>query len=494
MESPIHILHQLSLSTLTRPVMRGSLSGAPSGPTSTSSQSTGRLYAALAPSVRLPPRLSLHPRATPPHQPSESTVRGSLSASLLSSSHLHPLDPSHVVHRVLQVCRKSDANALHGYLAPPLSATSMTTTTTTSSTSTSPSPPPLSSSPSSFGGPMSLGGDLPHTSTLSRFARQMDTVSLRVLPGHLLRRARVLSAFHIPGCAYVQRVHVVARSGEEAVLTFTLHHLPSSTTTTTTATTGSIITGTSTNTGASPPSPSLLSSSPLPAMAQHERHWWVSSVVAEEDPRAPAALQDLPGRPHPRARPETVVWAQLTALLTDDGCGGDVASALEFCATSSTSNMRSKALPHAGTTPTSRSDNDDDDGEEEERDDQGGVHDIEMASWENREDARWVLTRVREHLSRLTFTSPTCLTPPPALGWASIGGVEVALGAAGLASERKMVQEVLVRDAPEREERGDCSVLGGRGSGLRVFWWTLAVDGRTGSWKVERIERRRFSS
>ncbi|GLC45294.1 hypothetical protein PLESTM_001711900 [Pleodorina starrii] len=53
----------------------------------------------------------------------------------------------------------------------------------------------------------------------------MDTAARRVLPGHLLRRCRVLSSVQLPGGTCTLRVALTARTGEEAVFVWRLRRL-----------------------------------------------------------------------------------------------------------------------------------------------------------------------------------------------------------------------------------------------------------------------------
>lgn len=105
----------------------------------------------------------------------------------------------------------------------------------------------------------------------------MDAAARRVLPGHLLRRCRVLSSIQLAGRCQ-QRVMLTACTGEELTTAWTLQRDESNT------------------------------------------EWRLESIV-----RDTFGDSELPARPHPRTPPELVVLAQLEALR-----GGDVRGAAAF--------------------------------------------------------------------------------------------------------------------------------------------------------------------
>eukprot|EP00884_Botryococcus_braunii_P003146 jgi/Botrbrau1/12832/Bobra.0045s0003.1 len=111
---------------------------------------------------------------------------------------------------------------------------------------------------------------------LATCARYMCSGARRTLPGHLLRRSRVLSSLYLGPDSFQQRTGITACTGEEAVLTWSL--------------------------------------------IRRGEAWFVASVQRDEDNE-----DSLPTAPHPRMSPEGVVLAQLAALQR-----GDIHSAAQF--------------------------------------------------------------------------------------------------------------------------------------------------------------------
>ena len=72
--------------------------------------------------------------------------------------------------------------------------------------------------------PITVGGHQVHEhGPLASLASVLDVGARRVLPGHLLRRSRVLSSLHIDSRTFQQRISLTARSGEVSVFKCTLH-------------------------------------------------------------------------------------------------------------------------------------------------------------------------------------------------------------------------------------------------------------------------------
>jgi len=112
----------------------------------------------------------------------------------------------------------------------------------------------------------------------------MDVTARRVLPGHLLRRCQVLSAFRPSHLAYQTRTAVTGCTGEEGVLCWQL---------------------------------------------ARDRYgvWRVQSIAADGGGHVETAADVELLQPHPRLSPEAVVAAQLVALRA-----GDVSTAGRFLA------------------------------------------------------------------------------------------------------------------------------------------------------------------
>jgi len=129
---------------------------------------------------------------------------------------------------------------------------------------------------------------------LAECAGFMCPAARRALPGHLLRRCRVLSSVRLGGRA-TQRVLVTACTGEELTLAWTLVRAAAA------ADDGG--------------------SAAAAAAAAAAGPWRIASVARDGSDDA----DHLPPRPVPRAGPELVVQAQLAALRR-----GDVRSAAAF--------------------------------------------------------------------------------------------------------------------------------------------------------------------
>jgi hypothetical protein len=153
---------------------------------------------------------------------------------------------------------------------------------------------------------------------LSRCASFMDTASRRVLPGHLLRRARMLSSLTVGGSCLL-RVALTACTGEEATLLWRLGlaALPglSSSSSSQQARAG----GDSQQQQQQQQQHDSLQQQQQQAPAPHTC-WQVLSVARD----ATDDEEHLPASPHPRASPELVVRAQLRALRQQEllaACG-----------------------------------------------------------------------------------------------------------------------------------------------------------------------------
>jgi hypothetical protein len=127
--------------------------------------------------------------------------------------------------------------------------------------------------------PINVGGTLyTEHGPLSSLASIADVAARRALPGHLLRRSRILSVLRLPPDVCELRVKIAACTGEEATFVWTLGY------------------------------------------TENEK-WVVQSIRLDlEDGTKP-----LPSTPHPRHTPEAIVAAQLASLNR-----GDVYDAASF--------------------------------------------------------------------------------------------------------------------------------------------------------------------
>lgn len=165
---------------------------------------------------------------------------------------------------------------------------------------------------------------------LARCADFMDAAARRVLPGHLLRRCRVLSSIQL-GSSCLQRVGITACTGEEVILNWhmkqTADNMPDS------------VKADAGYADISDPSSSHTShvsngkDSLLPPMHAHQSRddgrdqqtstsgtaasWQIESVYRDASDDA----DQLPPRPQPRAPPEIIIQAQLHALRHGDIVG-----------------------------------------------------------------------------------------------------------------------------------------------------------------------------
>lgn len=153
--------------------------------------------------------------------------------------------PDDVVQECLSLCRKIDVASLKSYLHPAPS-----------------SPPPL---------PEFIESSVQERDPLACCAAIFDVGARRVLPGHLLRRSRVLATLYLDEYTYMQRIALSGRTGEEAVFDWTLRKCLSTSNT--------------------------------------RGDWLVYRVERDDSTDVP-----LPSTPHPKNSPEAVIKAQLAAL------------------------------------------------------------------------------------------------------------------------------------------------------------------------------------
>ncbi len=148
------------------------------------------------------------------------------------------------------------------------------------------------------GTPVAVGGqEVLETGPLAPCARFMDAAARRVLPGHLLRRCRVLSSLAL-GDVCQQRVALTACTGEEVVLQWRLARCKHSS------------------------HRSTLGGQESSEAAADSR-WRLVAAFHDDSCDTDTAL--LPCRPQPRASPELLLHAQLAALQA-----GDLATAAGF--------------------------------------------------------------------------------------------------------------------------------------------------------------------
>ncbi|MEW5313964.1 MAG: hypothetical protein WDW38_005494 [Sanguina aurantia] len=239
---------------------------------------------------------------------------------------LQPSTPEHVTMECLTLFRKPDLEGLQEFLPVPVNLSSL-------------APPVL------------VGGAwIYETGPLAGCAYFLDTAARRVLPGHVLRRCRVLSSLHI-GSMCQQRVAITACTGEETVLLWRLQGriLERAGRNDSSAGDGSDPVGggsgssnaSDTSTGRSSGSqesssasstfrhqqqqqqqqqPDSVGDSRLPTSAgapggvTDSRSWMLESIRRDDS----SDETDLPTKTHPRASPEAVMLAQLQALRSGD--------------------------------------------------------------------------------------------------------------------------------------------------------------------------------
>ncbi|KAG1666528.1 hypothetical protein FOA52_014425 [Chlamydomonas sp. UWO 241] len=186
--------------------------------------------------------------------------------------------------------------------------------------------------PSTSGrGGIAVGGDrVTERGPLAGYAHVLDAAARRTLPGHLLRRCRILSSVQLGGTA-LQRVAVTACSGEESVFEWRLLHgddqlleddrpgsLPDAATS---QGSGGSNVGQESRSSSSQSSGGGGGSHGGGNESEHgplTSRWLVTGVN-----RDASADGDEPmsSRPRPRAPPEAIIAAQLAALRRGDVVG-----------------------------------------------------------------------------------------------------------------------------------------------------------------------------
>jgi hypothetical protein len=121
----------------------------------------------------------------------------------------------------------------------------------------------------------------------------------RVLPGHLLRRSRVLGTLRLTPLDFQQRIALTAQTGEESIFTWHLRWLQD------------VIT---------------IEDDPNIDNSQEKGRWVIRKIEREpEEQQKEKVNTSLPSTPRPKSSPEAVVYAQLQALQR-----GDVYEASQF--------------------------------------------------------------------------------------------------------------------------------------------------------------------
>ena len=100
----------------------------------------------------------------------------------------------------------------------------------------------------------------------------------RILPGHLLRRSKVLSSFQQDNFSFQQRIAITACSGEESILNWSLKM----------------------------------------GINMEGLERWVIHKISHEIDCSRNALHELPVTPHPKHSPEVIISAQLNAFRKKD--------------------------------------------------------------------------------------------------------------------------------------------------------------------------------
>jgi hypothetical protein len=161
------------------------------------------------------------------------------------------------------------------------------------------------------GAPVDVAGvPITEAGPLARCFPFMDAAARRTLPGHLLRRARILSALTLGANAQL-RVALTGCTGEELVLRWQLNR------TTATAAAAAADGSYSCIAAAAAAADGSSSDSGSSGTDTGAAPWRVVSVTRDADDDA----DRLPSVPHPRASPELVVLAQLSALRQHDVIG-----------------------------------------------------------------------------------------------------------------------------------------------------------------------------
>lgn len=215
-------------------------------------------------------------------------------------------DPEDVVQRCLTHFRKCDLSSLAPYISPQLIKSKSEVANGTGQNSSTQPPPPLI-----------IGNSTVYEQgPLASLQSILDIGARRVLPGHLLRRSRVLGTLRLTPRDFQQRIALTAQTGEESVLTWHLHwmnddYVDKIKDATTDAIGGRWI------------------------IVKIERESEIQSGEGESQKRTKDeedySGSKLPSTPQPKSSPESVIYAQLEALQR-----GDVYEASQFNTWSST--------------------------------------------------------------------------------------------------------------------------------------------------------------
>jgi hypothetical protein len=204
-------------------------------------------------------------------------------------------EPEDVVQRCLTHFRKCDLPSLSQYLPPQLTLDGGANSLNT--------PPPL----------LLVGNSqIQEQGPLAALQPILDIGARRVLPGHLLRRSRVLGTLRLSDTNFQQRIALTAQSGEESVFTWHLEWILEEDT----------VVGDD------------------DSSAERGLGRWVITKIERESEEEERNLyqkdvtaggvgnnseSQLPSTPQPKSSPESVVYAQLHALQR-----GDVYEASQF--------------------------------------------------------------------------------------------------------------------------------------------------------------------
>jgi hypothetical protein len=255
----------------------------------------------------------------------------------------------------------------------------------------------------------------------------LDIGARRVLPGHLLRRSRVLATLRLAPTEFQQRIALTAQTGEESIFTWQLSWREGED-------------GDKDNSSASV-----------------EGHWVIRKVEREHEGQqgkesgrgertseeSRSSNNGLPTTPQPKSSPESVVYAQLEALRR-----GDVYEASQF-----------NIWRQLSVTSISK-----------ETDEQNRILNAQPSSF----SLGLQYELLRDTLRDSSYT-------------ALVNHRSAVFGAAALPTQRSMLQEVWVKSSGGASASATGSRSRAAGDWVR-FVWNLSLESSNGCWMCTQIE------
>lgn len=124
----------------------------------------------------------------------------------------------------------------------------------------------------------------------AQFSQFLDVGARRVLPGHLLRRSRVIGGLFLSPDSFQQRIALTARTGEESIFIWDLRNVVAED-------------GNAMGSGSS-------TDNKINDNSNNKENWIIVSIRRDGE----SSDYPLPSTPQPKASPESVVLSQLAAL------------------------------------------------------------------------------------------------------------------------------------------------------------------------------------